>query len=188
MRTLLLLSFLSAFSILGYTQGYTTAFGVRLGEQFGFTLNQRILHKVSAEGILQMNLNNSGYGHVLLKKHNSLITRKLNLYMGAGPHFGYGDSYQGIYGVSGMLGVELTALRFSVSLDFLPMVHVGSSLPSDNPDVRNEDQVNTFESQSALSLRYVLVKSNAGHAKNKKQKMRDRRRRHKHRLRAQRGR
>ena len=86
---------------------------------------------------------------VLLEQHQKLIGKRFNTYYGAGLHKGWivdGETdLDNPFGVTLVVGIEATMGRFNVSLDYKPVVNIFSG-----------DQF--WQSQSALSLRYVFVK------------------------------
>jgi hypothetical protein len=76
----------------------------------------------------------------------------LNLFYGAGPHFGWsdevdenGESIAGAKGISGMIGAEITLGGVNLSYDFKPAVNLSGGSK-------------TIYTQSAISVRYVLAK------------------------------
>ncbi|WNJ20249.1 hypothetical protein [Pontibacter sp. G13] len=143
-----------------YAQGYTTAVGVRLGNSYGLSVVQRVLPQVSVEGLLQSTFDDRTYLHVLAKGHNKVISRKFNIYYGGGAHFGLNrtlETSRGLAGIDGILGIEATFGRLNCSWDFKPQVDWGANGTS-------------FVGNTALSLRYVIVKSNAFKRKKKKKK------------------
>ncbi|MCB0835410.1 MAG: hypothetical protein KDE26_01970 [Bacteroidetes bacterium] len=134
-------------------QTYLTAAGIRVGNGIGLTVNQRILDKVTVEGILQNDYKTKTYLHVLGKVHNNLISRRMNMYYGGGVHIGFqngdqttGSSSTGIAGVDGILGAEFTVGRINISGDFKPHYTSGG---------------NGFGLNGGVSVRYVIVKDNA---------------------------
>ena len=159
-----------------WAQGYTTAVGVRLGKQMGVTVNQKIINKLSVEGILQHDSGNGGYAQFLVKRHTNVLTKGVSLYFGGGGHYGYGESHDGIKGVSGLAGIELSLFRLNVSLDYMPMFHLS------HPD---EQSTNSFQSAGAMSIRYILLKSNG---QKRRQKARGKRKRSRHLNRAEKAR
>ena len=124
-------------------QTYMTALGVRTGNSFGLTINQRVLKRTTVEGILQNHFQTgTTYFHLLAKQHKPLISRRLNAYMGAGIHMGVQNEGGGVAGLDGALGLEFTMLRLNVSADFKPQWTYGEGLIL-NPGV---------------SIRYVFLK------------------------------
>jgi hypothetical protein len=157
-----------AFLLLGmlqplHSQQYTTSAGLRLGRSFGLTVNQRIARRLSVEGILQTNLSGTTTLHGLIRQHQSILTRRANLYYGAGIHTG------SMTGIDGVLGVEATLARINFSIDVKPVVNIVGSTG-----------FNVFQIQPAASVRYVVFKS----GDTKKQRARKKKRRQRQRNRS----
>jgi hypothetical protein len=141
----------------GYSQKYRTAAGIRIGTEFGVTVQQLLWDDYTLEGILQKGFfNNIATATVLFEKHQKILFRGFNFYVGAGPHYGFYTHDKGTnhnpVGISLIGGIEMRFNRTNVSLDFKPAVNLYGG-----------DRV--FDSQVALSLRYIIVK-----AKKKEQK------------------
>lgn len=136
-----------------FAQGYKTAGGIRLGTEYGITIKQRILDKSAIEGILQKSVLNDKTTMltVLWEEHRKIIFKKINYYYGAGPHIGFWKSTDNegneinkkTVGATAIIGAEITLGRFNISYDFKPAIHLA-----------NADRV--FNSQTAVSLRYVI--------------------------------
>ncbi|MEZ4827629.1 MAG: hypothetical protein R3C61_15305 [Bacteroidia bacterium] len=155
------------FSVSGvFAQTYLTAAGVRLGNSYGLTVNQRVMNKVTVEGILQNDFNNTTYLHLLARRHKSILARRANVYFGGGPHFGLQSGNGGIAGVDAILGAEMTLAGLNISADFKPHITSGEG--------------NGFGLNTAVSVRYVFVKDNAvdkwKRNQQKKKKQRERQR------------
>lgn len=136
-------------------QAYMTAAGIRTGNSFGLTVNQRVLKRTTVEGILQNHFQTkTTYLHLLAKQHKPLISRRLNGYIGAGVHMGLQNEGSGVAGLDGALGLEFTMLRLNVSADFKPQWTYGEGLIL-NPGV---------------SIRYVLFKDEVFRRWEKKRK------------------
>ena len=169
MRHFALLLALTALAPASPAQNYTTAGGLRLGTEWGLTLQQRIQKKWTAEFILQSAWNSDRFTFTALgEKHSALLFRGVNLYAGAGPHFGWEEggteapSTTGVFGLSLVAGGELTLGRFVVSYDLKPAIDlVGGEKP--------------LRWQSGLSVRYVLVKGKVFRKWERKRKKRKRR-------------
>lgn len=160
--------FISFFAI---GQGYFTAAGVRVGDGYGMTLQQRLAKKVSFEGIIKNTKNrNEVMLAALVERHVGIITRKLNFYVGAGVHQGFinnnvDKTYKNPFGVTGMAGLEATFGRFNISYDFKPALNLTGGTKK-------------LYTDTALSLRYVIVKDKVFKkiAKNKRKKKRKKKR------------
>ena len=154
MKRILVLILCSTISQFAIAQKYQTAAGARVGTRFGLTIQQKILKSSTIEGIFQTNI--GGKDDILLtflwEQHNKLIGKRLNFYYGAGIHKGWilnqsvESGLKAPSGVSLIAGLEMTLGRLNLSLDYKPLVNVISG-------------ERFYESQSAISLRYVLIKA-----------------------------
>lgn len=146
-------------------QSYNTAAGMRLGTEWGLTVKQRVAKKTTLEAILQSSLQREEFTITLLgEQHYPLISRRLNVYAGAGLHKGWRtntleEGYQDPFGLSFVTGIEFTLGRLNLSYDFKPAVNISGGEKG-------------FYSQTGVSMRYVLVKRKwlQGKNKNKKKK------------------
>ena len=149
---------LTVFAILTFcfqanAQKYITAVGARIGTRFGVSLQQKVLKNSTIEGIFQTNI--GGNEDVMLtalwEQHQKLIGKNLNFYYGGGFHKGWIVSKPAEFylddpsGISLIAGVEITFDRLNISLDYKPVLNVFSG-----------EQF--YETHTALSLRYVLIK------------------------------
>jgi hypothetical protein len=161
----LLFILLFASPIFAQAQRYGTAAGLRFGNSnfnrtLGVTLQQRIVDRVTLEAILQSDFNRNTTFSLLAEKHSPIISKRFNLYYGAGIAFGNEESFvedetnrqviqtygNSTVGVDLIAGVELTALSTVFSLDFKPNINLSG----------REEFV---RSQIGISARRVLVKS-----------------------------
>ena len=150
--------FLFAFVLLALgvsAQGYFTAAGVRVGDGFGVTVQQRIAKKVTVEGIMKTVPRRDEFNVTgLVQRHVGLLGRHLNFYVGAGLHKGFINQNRladdgtppakSPFGVTGVGGLELTLGKVNLSYDFKPALNL----------VGGE---RTLVPETALSLRYVIV-------------------------------
>lgn len=146
-------------------QAYTTSVGVRVGGSNGLTIQQRLGKKVSIEGMVTTNFKDQTRVTVLGEIHKKIIQQRFNFYSGVGFYKQWGPNtvvatatnsnqkaletatvtaYEP-WGISGVLGLELTMGRFNFSLDFKPSVNVQGT-----PTV----QVDQF----GFSMRYVIFR------------------------------
>ena len=129
-------------------QGYNTAVGMRVGQGFGPTLTQRLGRRHSAELIAQNRFGTDAVTLTLIgRRHFNPGLKRLNVFLGAGLHKGWGYEDEGRranpLGITGQLGAELTLGRVNVSVDYLPQVHLtGRVVP--------------VSFGAAVGLRYVL--------------------------------
>ncbi len=139
------------FSFFASAQSYDTAAGMRLGTDWGLTFKQRIAKKTTMEAIVQSGISRSDVIlNLLVEQHVSVISRRFNLYTGAGIHGGWLDKPEGSelknpFGLSGIAGLEFTPGRLNLSYDFKPTLNL----------IGGEKR---FRLQTGLSIRYVLVK------------------------------
>ncbi len=154
-------------------QAYTTAGGIRLGTEWGLTLQQRIAKRVTIEGILQKGITKDEFVvTALAERHYPLISKRLNFYTGAGLHKGWKTndelSYENPFGITGIAGLEFTIGRLNLSYDFKPSLNISGG---ESP----------FYLHTGISLRYVLVKQKVfnnitkGNKKKKKQRQKAKR-------------
>lgn len=156
-------------------QRYGTAFGVRLGNSdinrtVGLSLQQRVMEKVTLEGILQTDFSRNTTLSVLAEKHHPIISKRFNYYYGGGLSFGKEESFvknpstkeiihtygNATAGVDFIAGIEMTLANAVISLDYKPNINL----------VGREE---FYRGQVGLSARTVLVKS-----KEQKKKQRQR--------------
>ena len=150
---------LFAISISSFAQLYTTAGGLRMGTDWGFTLQQRVLDKVTVEGIVQSSLQREEVLITgLVEQHYPLLTKGLNIYMGGGLHKGWNTSTpeeggpevpaktDNPMGVTLIGGAEMTLGRINISYDFKPAFNLKGGEKK-------------FYTQSGVSWRYVMVKN-----------------------------
>ena len=93
MKNAIILFILSLSAVSLTAQSYTTSAGMRLGTEWGLTVQQRIAKKTTLEGILQSSLQREEFTlTVLAEQHYPLISRRLNVYAGAGLHKGWNNT------------------------------------------------------------------------------------------------
>jgi len=85
------------FAFSAQAQSYGTSLGLRLANDkntrlVGLTAQHRILKKVTIEGILQSDFNNNTTFHGLIERHHAFLTKRFNLYVGAGFSVGTEES------------------------------------------------------------------------------------------------
>ncbi|MEM6632698.1 MAG: hypothetical protein AAF694_23710 [Bacteroidota bacterium] len=165
-----------------FSQSYSTTAGLRFGNHLGLTVNQWVGDKLTGEAIIETNLESAGRAHVLIRKHSSILWKRVNLYAGAGPHIGWGqksndaleeDPAETVWGVTGVLGLELTLFHLNVSFDYLPVYQQG------------QENVKGYKHGGALSVRYVLEQADN---KKRRKRRKNKRQRQRHKKKAQKGR
>lgn len=179
LRKFLILSFfaitVSASQLIA--QSYNTTLGLRMGNDktkrtLGLTLQQRILKKVTIEGIIQTDFNRNTMAHGMIEQHHAFITKRFNFYFGAGFGFGVEESelidptdktISQTYGNFTMgtdlvAGLEFTLLSYNFSLDYKPNFNLLGREP-------------WYQGQMGFSARRVLIK-NISKEKRERQKAR----------------
>ena len=156
----LLFALLSSFS--SDAQSYNTAIGVRFGNDLGFSLQQRIANKTTAEAMFYGGRSTpDAFVNVLLRQHLSLLSKKLNAYVGVG----VGSHWQVIddqfttqkYTIPGVIGMEMSFGRLNISGDIMPHL------------ILNNGQENAYKSFANVGLRIILAKRKM----NAKEKVKD---------------
>lgn len=162
---LILLFFLSGTSI-GFGQRYGTAVGMRLGTDWGLTVQQRVARHLSAEFIAQSSLQRE---EILLtamvQQHNPVLGRRFNLYFGGGLHKGWisADPETGIaprdpFGITLIGGLEFSLGRLNLSYDLKPAINISGGEKN-------------FYTQSGISIRYIVQnEKEQGWHKNRRKK------------------
>lgn len=164
-------------------QSYDASLGLRLGTEIGATAQLRlpVVHKnFVVEGIVLQSLRrNEGTLTLLGKQHQNILSRRLNIFYGAGVHVGWtdeintktGEVYSRPLGIDGIVGAEATFAKINVSYDFKPAINLGGdAFP--------------FSVQTAISIRYVIAgrndiwdkKKERANNKDRKQNQRERER------------
>lgn len=139
-----LLAFLAvAFS--GYAQNYNTAVGIRISDGIGVTVQQRILDKLTIEGVAFTNVTSKHYIAAIGEYHGKLIRKGFNWYVGAGLHSGIEKDETNPKGMIFVAGLEMKIKNIVISADVMPRVNfTGGS--------------KTFEFTPGFSARYILIK------------------------------
>ncbi len=127
-------------------QSYITSAGIRVGDGIGISVKQRVLKKVTVEGIAGVN---SQYSNLtgLIEFHQPFLTRYFNLYGGVGGHAYFPvsqDLTTGGVGMDLVAGLELNISKINLSLDFMPAFNFTGSN-------------SFFVPNKAISLRYIII-------------------------------
>lgn len=136
-------------------QSYMTAAGIRLGTDWGITLQQRLAKNTTVEGILQSSLQREELMVTgLVEQHYPILTKGLNVYFGGGVHKGWisqpkdaeltAPEYKDPFGISLVAGAEITLGRINVSYDFKPAFNISGGEQN-------------FYTQTGVSVRYALL-------------------------------
>lgn len=172
MRRILLLAFLPLGVL--YAQSYDAALGIRVGTEWGATFQLRVpkIHQNFVfEGILLSDIRqDEGTFTLLGKQHQPLLSRRLNLFYGAGAHAGWnneidtetGQTFNGPVGITGVVGLEATIGKVNISYDFKPALNItgGESF---------------LYTHTGVSIRYVIAKRNAIWDRKKEKELRKKR-------------
>lgn len=170
MKNILVVLLLFAVVLPVSAQRYFTAAGVRLGTDWGLTVEQRLAKRWTTQVLLNYsNENDLTLFTILGERHQPLIGKRINVFMGAGAHFGSFDGRKretypdGPKGITLIGGLEATFGRLNVSFDFKPAINL-------------VDTERTIYPQSGLSVRYVIAKNGVYKdlTKSKKQRQKDR--------------
>lgn len=175
MRNLILITLLSILTLPSMQgQTYKHSLGLRFAggtgaRMIGLTSNYRLAKGLSIEGIIQTNFSDNHTGHLLLKRHRGLVSRRFNFYYGAGMSLGSEESFirdpstrtktytygNQTWGVDIIGGIELTLLRLNVSFDVKPNINITG-------------RQNWITFQSGMSIRSVLTTRNQANRKKRK--------------------
>lgn len=154
-------------------QKYGTTLGFRFGNDSyrtaGITVGQRLMKRVTTEGIVQSDFKYNHTAHLLVKRHHPALTKRLNAYIGTGLSMGMEqstDKDQGTrelvttydnptIGVDLMAGLEFTILGYNLSLDYKPNLNLLG-------------RGNWYQGQVGISARSVLVKDKQWRKKQRK--------------------
>lgn len=137
-------------------QTYDLSAGLRLGTDWGATAQLRMpyVHKnFVVEGIIQSSFKREeGIFTLLGKQHKPILSRRINLFFGGGPHFGWtsetdkeDNPVKAPIGLSGVIGAEMTFGGLNISYDFKPAINLSGGSK-------------TIYTQSGISIRYVICK------------------------------
>jgi len=153
MRIYLIVVFVVFLNLNLHSQSYFTSAGARFGTDWGITIQQRVWKHATVEGIFQSSLFREELMLTgLLEHHFPVISKRLNIYAGAGFHKGFNTqdslTYQSPYGITAIAGAEFTIARFTISYDYKPAFNLYGG-------------ENNWYNQSALSVRYVIVPQHA---------------------------
>jgi len=129
-------------------QAYRTSLGLRLGSEFGLTINQKMLDKVTFEGIyLSTLINDDQHFLGLIRMHQPLLSKRMNGYIG----FGYGqknkaNTNDNQHVLPFQIGGELRLSNLIFSIDYMPLLEL------------SESNSNQIQNQLGISIRYILLK------------------------------
>jgi len=147
-------------------QKYTTAGGIRIGSDFGITVQQSLWDNYTLEGIVQKGLFSKVTSvSALFEQHHKLISKGTNFYVGGGPHMGFYSTVKATdkeeaykpknaVGLTLIGGLEFRLGKTLLSFDYKPAFNI----------VGGTEFIN---GQAAISLRYIFIKA---HKQKKEQK------------------
>lgn len=171
-KLLLLLTFSFSFLCL-FGQGYDTAFGLRLGTEWGATFKHRLAKRTTGEFLIQYNNPRKETTLTLLgEQHFPILVRNFNIYGGGGIHKGFVDAdggeapYKDPLGLTLIGGAELSLARINISWDIKPSINV----------VGGE---RTIYTHTGVSVRYIIDKRELINRRSDKEKERAKRKRRK---------
>jgi len=144
-----------------FGQAYKTAAGLRLGSNYGLSIQQKITDQLTVEAVGHYDFRSKADFSLVGKQYKKLLIKNLTYFYGAGLHKGWikdyyindegnkvaleGPDTKDPFGVTATAGVEATLGRINISFDYRPKINV-----SGGPSVLNHD--------TALTVRYVLIK------------------------------
>jgi hypothetical protein len=173
MNKLLLLTVSIAFALQLSAQGYDTAFGLRLGTEWGATFKQRLAKRTTGEFLIQYNNPRKETTLTVLgQQHFPLLVRNFNIYGGGGIHKGFVDAdggdapYKDPFGLTLIGGAEVSLGRINVSWDIKPSINV----------IGGE---RTIYTHTGVSVRYIIDKRELINRRSDGEKARDKRKKEK---------
>ncbi len=152
---------------MGYSQAYTTVIGGRIADDYGITLKQRVANRTSIEGLYYGGFTNDPiFTDVLVQQHMPLISKRLNIFIGAGLGLRWfnDDVVRDINNepvIPFVVGADLTVGRLNITADVMPHYILKNEGP------------NELTNNAAISVRYVLIKRKKPEKKKLGQKIED---------------
>lgn len=143
-------------SQLAFGQSYKTAAGIRVDNGVHLTVQQHLIDKWTAEGILHTSFGSNELGITLLaEEHRKILFRGINFYYGAGGHYYWQSGAsreantlrENVAGLSFIGGLEMSLGKLNFAIDWKPELHLAG------------DQAHPFEwNGAAVSVRYIIAK------------------------------
>ncbi|MEM9884463.1 MAG: hypothetical protein AAF849_01120 [Bacteroidota bacterium] len=171
-KTLLFLS-LCIFYSFTFAQGYDTAFGLRLGTEWGATFKQRLAKRTTGELMVQHSNKREETTLTLLgEQHFPLLVRNFNIYGGGGIHAGFINNpdddpdLKNPVGLTLIGGAEISIGKINLSWDIKPSVNV----------VGGQNRV---YAHTGVSVRYIIDKRELIRKRSDKEKVRAKKKRQK---------
>ena len=132
-RSLCLTIFLlTLISFIVEAQSYVTAMGLRMGTDFGISIQQKILEKTTLQGIVSTSAAKSATtATLLIQTHQPLVSKRFNFYIGGGFHQRWIDELSEDRdirrGITAIAGAEMTLGRFNLAWDYKPLYHLNAT-------------------------------------------------------------
>ncbi len=161
MRKIFFVILFAGFAAQAAAQAYFTAAGLRLGTEWGLSVQHRFTKSWTGEAILQSAfLNDDVLFTLLAERHFPLIVRNFNIYGGGGVHWAWSGDGRDLHrsggGLSLIGGLELSLGRLNLSYDLKPALTFSRHHP--------------LLLHTGLSLRYILVKGSVFRKQQRKKK------------------
>jgi hypothetical protein len=165
-RSAIVLSYLTGIAGMLSAQKYNTLAGVRMADDFSIVFVQRLFDKHTLEARLGTGITAAEQRYVLImNRHYPLISKRFNAFLGAGGFYSLpGANSENNHYQTGLAldaGAELTIGRLSLAIDYQP-----------NIAFSGKKSGALLQTNSGLSLRYVLVKRKSNVSKKLKIKER----------------
>jgi len=149
----LLLTICMIYSYSMDAQRYSTAAGVKIGSDYGLTVQQKVSKKMTVQGLYYGGFtNNNIHANVMAQRHFSVFSNRTNIFLGGGlgSHWNYDTEIQQFQDQSFVIpfgfGIETTLGRLNISADVM------KHLPLSEVNTGSGNRV------ASVSLRYVIVK------------------------------
>ena len=147
-------------------QKYNTLTGMRMADDFSIVFVQRLFDKYTLEARLGTGISAPEQRYVLLmNRHYPLISKRFNVFLGAGGFYNMpganNENNRHQTGLALDAGAELTIGRLSLAIDYQPNIALSGKMSGA-----------LIQTNSGLSLRYVLVKRKSNVSENLKIKER----------------
>lgn len=113
-------------SQISFAQTYFTSAGLRAGTELGLTVQQRIWRTGTIEMIATTNRSRWQL-QALCEYHRRFIGRRINYYIGIGPHFGEEKGEGQYYGITPITGLEFTIAGLTLSWDYKPSFNLAGT-------------------------------------------------------------
>lgn len=142
-----------------FAQSFKTAAGLRLGTNYGISVQQKITNDLTVEGVAHYDFRKKADFSLVGKQYKKLLIKNLTYFYGAGLHKGWIKDYyindegnrvdfedsKDPVGITGTAGVEVTLGKINVSFDYRPKINISGG-------------AGLLDHNTALSVRYVLIK------------------------------